>query len=232
MKRFLAVLLAAMLALSLAGCADSDMVAGEEYILKARQEFRQLDSARVDVINDDTGESEQIFIYKYDEKDMMIYSYIGNSEDIHISQYNNGYEQITSENGKVTMLTPSDSGFTAYTRDIPYPYADVGLILFYKRAVDDEKSYIAQNETAIEVCHVYDISKLSGADIDPRATGFKVMYYFDGEGNLLFFKEITDMTMEDGSEKSYSYSVYITSRNEVESVPNVVDVEAPEGDVI
>lgn len=214
--------------LQLVGCSSSEAVAGEEYILAARAAYHELDSARVDIINDDTGESEQIFIYKYDEKGMMTYSYLGKSETEQIAQYNNGYEQYTEENGEVTLLTSSDLGFCAYSRDIPYPYADEVLILFYKQAVDSELSYIAQNEAAIEVCHVYDVSKLAKADIDPRATGFRVIYYFDGEGNLLFLKEVTDITLEDGTQKTYSYSVYITERNEIEKVPNLVKVEAPE----
>lgn len=212
----------------LCGCSSGRAVAGEEYILAARKAYRALDSARVDVINDDTGISEQIFIYKYDEKDIMTYSYIGSADGLYIAQYNNGYEQLTDENGKITMLTPADIEFAAYSRDVPYPYADEGLILFMKDAVMDELSYIAQNEDAMEVCHVYDITKLGRAETDERMTGFKVIYYFDGEGNLLFLKEITDMTLEDGTKKSYSYSVYITQRNEIETVPNTIKVELPQ----
>lgn len=226
-KKAFALLMAVITTMTLAGCSGEAPVAGEEYILAARKAYRELDSARVDIINDDTGESEQIFIYKYDEKDMMTYSYLGKSETERIAQYNNGYEQYTEENGEITLLTTADLGFTSYTRDIPYPYADEVLILFYKQAVDNELSYIAQNETAIEVCHVYDVSKLANADIDSRATGFRVIYYFDGEGNLLFLKEITDMTLDNGTQKTYSYSVYITQRNEIEKVPNLVKVEIP-----
>ena len=36
------------------------------------------------------------------------------------------------------------------------------------------------------------------------------------------------MKQPDGSEKTYSYSVYITERNEVESVPNVVKLPEDE----
>lgn len=229
MARRISIILTAMaLLFCLCGCSSGRVVAGEEYILAARKAYRALDSARVDVINDDTGISEQIFIYKYDEKDVMTYSYIGSADGLYIAQYNNGYEQFTEENGKITMLTPADIEFASYSRDVPYPYADEGLILFMKDAVVDELSYIAQNEDAMEVCHVYDITKLGRAETDERMTGFKVKYYFDGEGNLLFLKEITDMTLEDGTKKSYSYSVYITQRNEIETVPNAIKVELPE----
>lgn len=205
------------------GC-QTEPVAGEEMILTARQEYVLLDSARVDVINDETGESEQIFIFKYDEKDMMTYSYIGIGDGLYIAQYNNGYEQFTDDNGVYSFAKPGDDNFAAYSRDIPYPYADEGLILFYKSAVNEELSYIAENDMATEICHVYNIEELSDTETVGTMTGFCVKYFFDGEGNLLYLKEITDVKLDDGTKKTYSYSIYITERNAVDSVPNVVKI--------
>ena len=126
------------------------------------------------------------------------------------------------------MLSVSDPSFTAYSKDVPYPYATEGLILYYKDAVIPEKSFVASNEDAIEVCHVYDVEKLRKVNNDENITGFTVKYYFDGEGEFLFMQEITDMLV-DGEEKTYSYSIYITERNSVEKVVNVVDSSALEG---
>ncbi len=221
-KRFATVLTAFIILFCLCGCEAGREVAGEEYILAARKEYASLDSARVDVINDDTGVSEQIFIFKYDETDMMTYSYIGRSVGTYIAQYNNGYEEFTEENGVVTYKTTTDSDFNAYSRTVKYPYADEGLILFYKKAVVDERSYIAVNEQAIEVCHVYDVDKLGDSRPDESIVGFSVKYFFDGDGNLLYFKEISQMALPDGGEQTYSYTIYITEKNAVESVPNIV----------
>lgn len=223
-KRLLSVTLAAVMALSLTACGEDYPVAGEDYILAARAAYIELDSARVDVINDDTGESEQIFIYKYDEKGLMTYSYYAVSGDTVLAQYNNGYEQYTEENGVVTYLDTGDASFSSYSKDVPYPLADEGLIVFYKKAVNTETSYIATNELAVEVCHYYDISKLSGVDTADNMTGFKVLYYFDADGNLLFLREVTEVTADDGTITEYSYSIYITEQNEITTVPNFVDV--------
>lgn len=225
LKSALLIIIVSLMALCLCSC-QSEPVAGEDLILAARAEYVSLDSARVDVINDATGQSEQIFIYKYDEKDMMTYSYIGIGEGTYIAQYNNGYEQFTEENGTVRIETVGDDGFAAYSRDVPYPYAGEGLILFYKTAVNSELSYIASNEMATEVCHVYDVSKLGDADVEGNMTGFTVKYYFDGEGNLLYLKEITTLILESGEKKEYSYSIYITERNAVERINNPIDVSS------
>lgn len=211
------------MALTLLTSCSSTPVAGEDLILAAREAYTSLDSARVDVVNDDTGESEQIFIFKYDEKNIMTYSYIGSSEGTYLAQYNNGYEQFTVENGVLSALYTTDADFAAYSRDVPYPLADEGLILFYKTAVNSELSYIATNDLATEVCHVYDISKLGDADAPDGMSGFSVKYYFDGAGNLLYFKEITTLEI-DGEKKTYSYTIYITEQNAVASVTNPIDI--------
>ncbi len=221
MKKAISLLIIIVSLLTLAGCAASEPVAGEELILAARKAYVALDSARVDIVNDDNGESEQIFIYKYDEKDIMTYSYIGSSEDTYIAQYNNGYEMFTEDNGTVTAYTNKDAEFNAYSRAVPYPMAAQGLILFYKSAVDREQSYIASNEMATEIVHVYDISKLGGADAPENMDAFTVKYYFDGEGKLLYFKEITVI-----GDKTHSYTIYITEQNAVERVNNPIDVRA------
>lgn len=210
--------------LSLCAC-NTEPVVGEELINKAREEYVLLNSARVDVINDETGESEQIFIYKYDEKDMMTYSYVGKSEGIFIAQYNNGFEQFTNDNGAYSYIKKGDTGFTAYNRDVPYPYADKGLIMFYKKAVNRELSYMASNEMATEICHVYDVEKLSDMNADGAILGFTAKYYFDGEGNFLYMKQITEMLDENGEKKTYSYSIYVTERNKIDTVKNLVQPE-------
>ncbi|MBQ8622791.1 MAG: hypothetical protein IJ424_00200 [Oscillospiraceae bacterium] len=230
-KAIYIIIVSVLSAVLLCGC-QAEPVAGEELILAAREEYVQLNSARVDVINDETGESEQIFIFKYDEKDMMTYSYLGKGEGVYIAQYNNGYEQFTEENGVYSFAQPGDDNFAAYSRDVPYPYADEGLILFYKSAVIDELSYIASNEQATEICHYYDISKLGETETVGEMTGFSVKYYFDGEGNLLYLKEITDVKLDDGSTKIYSYSIYITERNAVDSVPNYVNIPQVDPDTL
>ncbi len=220
MKRYSALLIIIVtLMMTLAGCASSEPVAGEELILAAREAYTSLNSARVDIVNDDSGESEQIFIFKYDEKNIMTYSYIGRSEDTYIAQYNNGFEQFTEENGTITVANSQDTNFAAYSKDVPYPMADEGLILFYKTAVNRELSYIASNEMATEICHVYDVSKLGDANAPENMTSFTVKYYFDGEGKLLYLKEITEM-----EGKTHSYTIYITEQNEVGRITNPIQV--------
>ena len=207
----------------LTSCAAGEPLPGEELILRAREEYASLDSAHVEVVNDDTGEAEQTFIFKYDEKGMMTYSYVGVGEWIYLAQYNNGREQFTNDNGEITALDVSDLQFSAYSRDVPYPMAGEGLILFYKKAVIAEESYADQGAVTT-VRHVYDPAKLGTYDGDGTLTGFIVEYRFDQNGGFADMKEITEVKLDDGTVRSYSYTIYISERNEVERIENVVDI--------
>ena len=222
MRRFLVVLIV-LAAVFAAGCTAGEPLPGEELILGAREWYTSLDSARVEVVNDETGEAEQTFIFKYDEKGMMTYSYVGTGEGIYLAQYNNGREQFTNDNGEVSALDSSSLNFTAYSRDVPYPMADEGLILFYKKAVIAEESYI-ENGDVTTVCHVYDPAKLGTYDGDGTLTGFTVEYSFDKNGGFIEMTEMTEVVLDDGTSKTYSYTIYISECNEVARVENVVDI--------
>lgn len=223
MKRLLA-LSVLVTALSLCSCGASLPLPGEELILSAREQYASLDSARVEVVNDSTGEAEQTFIFKYDEKGVMTYSYTGTGDGISLAQYNNGREQFTNDNGAVTVLDSSDLNFSAYSRDVPYPMAGEGLILFYKKAVVPEKSSIEENGGITEVVHHYDVSKLGQYDGEGELIGFEVTYRFDSEGVLIDLKEQSDVRLDGGEIKHHSYTIYISERDEVERVENVVDI--------
>ena len=224
MRRFLAVILVFVM-IALSGCAAGEPLPGEELILAAREWYTSLDSAHVEVVNDNTGEAEQVFIFKYDEKDLMTYSYVGIGEGIYLAQYNNGREQFTNDNGEISALDASSLNFTAYSRDVPYPMAGEGLILFYKKAVISEESSITEGAVTT-VTHVYDPEKLGTYDGDGTLTGFIVSYRFDANGVFSEMTETTKVQLDDGTLKTYSYTIYIKERNSVSRVENVVDISS------
>ena len=81
LKNKLACLItAAGAAVMLACCGEAPDVEGGELIKKARDAYSSLDSARVTMTNIETGEQEQEFVFKYDEKGILTYSYKGRSE--------------------------------------------------------------------------------------------------------------------------------------------------------
>ena len=226
--KLLAMLSALAIALSLTACAASAPLPGEELILAAREAYTALGSARVDVVNNETGEAEQTFIFKCDEKGIMTYSYVGRSDGIYLEQYNNGREQFTNDNGVITALDASDLQFTAYSRDVPYPMAGEGLILFYKKGVIADESYIEEKDGITEVHHRYDVSKLGQYDGEGELAGFDVTYRFDSEGNLIDVTEATtvrnDVDESSSTVSFHVYTIYISEQNSISRVENIVDI--------
>ncbi len=227
MRRAALAMLIAVIFLS--GCGAQKTVPGEDLVLAARERYTSLDSAKVEISNEKTGETEQTFIFKYDEKDIMIYSYVGKSDGIYLAQYNNGREQFTNDNGNISALSVTDREFTAYSRDVKYPMADEGLILFYKAGIIPEKSYVREavlldHPNAVEVHHEYDVSKVASQySGEGELTAFSTDFLFENDGTLMCFYENTEIS-NGGETESYRYFIDISDINSVEKVENVVDI--------
>ena len=104
-------------------------------VYQAREDYAALDSAKVVITNEDTGDIEQEFTFKYDEKDVLTYSYYGKNGGKEYAQYNNGIESYTYDNGEYSHLVKGDKDFSKYTRKAKHPQADEGMLMFAPKAV-------------------------------------------------------------------------------------------------
>lgn len=222
-KIIAAVLMTAVCCFSFSSCGEPE-VAGDELINKARDEYVELDSAKVLMTNVSTGKVEQTFTFKYDEKDVLTYSYYGKSEKTEVAMYNNSLESASYKDGKYSHAVKGDSGFLKYTRKSPYAQADKGMILFEPKAVTNAK--MTEENGVTHVIHIYDTEKIGATSESGEVTGFSVEYFFDKNGELLYFVENTNVK-EDGKDKTYSYKVEITEKNSVENVENTVEKFKP-----
>ena len=218
MKRrsLMPVLIAAVMSLGLlTGCGEVKDAEGADLILNARKEYAELDSAKVIMANLSTGEVDQEFTFKYDEKDVCVFSYYGKNGDDVYAQFNNGVEDMKYENGKYTHAVRGDRTFNQYTRSAKHPQADEGLLVYTPQAV--KKAEKTEQDGEISVKYEYDLAKL-GAEIEGiEATGFETEYRFTKEGDLLWFTETTL-----SKDETYSYKIEITERNSVEKVVNTI----------
>ena len=214
---FTAIAAVLMLCSCVGGAKD---VEGGELIKKARAAYRDLNSARVLMTNTATNEVEQEFTFKYDEKDILVYSYKGKSEKNQYAQYNNGAELFTYENGEETYKQKGEDGYVLYTRDTTHPQADEGLILYSPSAVTE--AAVTEENGLTHIHHVYDAEKIGAKSESGEVKAFSADYWFKGE-ELQYFVETT--TVEDnGEKKDYSYKVEITEKNAVGKVENTVKV--------
>ena len=206
--------------LFISGCAVKD-IAGSELVEKARKEYIKLDSAKVVMTNIETNEVEQIFEFKYDEKDILTFAYQGEYMEENYAQYNNGYESYTSENGKYEFSQRGDKNFQSYDRDSKHPQANEGLIIFSENSIKD--SSVKEENGIICVEHSYDPEKIGAVSDEGNVTGFFAKFYFDKDEKLLYFTEETVID-SDGKEIKHSYKVEITEQNKVEDIKNPVEI--------
>ncbi|MBR6336167.1 MAG: hypothetical protein IKR76_00380 [Ruminococcus sp.] len=207
--------------LLLTGCMEPDDVEGGELIKKAREAYASLDSARVVMTNTETGECEQEFKFKYDEKGILSYSYTGKSEKSSYKQFNNGYESFTEENGKVTHLVRGDKDFAAYSKDAKHPQADMGLIIYQPGSV--KEASVTEDGDTTHIHHDYDLDKIKPELEEGEATAFYADYYFKDD-ELLYFTETTEAKV-DGRGKIYEYKIEIKDKNSVEKIENPIEVK-------
>ncbi len=203
----------------LSACGLTPKVEGDDLINKAREDYASLDSAVVVMTNMETGEIEQTFTFKYDEKDVLMYSYEGKSENSEYAQYNNGMESFTYDNGEYSYAQKGDDDFDLYTRSATHPQADEGLILLSPTAISDAS--VTDEDGITHIHHVYDVSKINAEVESGEVTAFYADYYFSGD-ELLYFVETTE-SEDNGVSETYAYKVEITEKNSVEKVENTVD---------
>lgn len=213
-KKIACLCLSAITALCLTACGKPE-VAGDQLINNARSSYTELDSACVVMTNTKTDEVEQTFTFKYDEKDVLTYSYYGKSDSSEYAQYNNGIECMTYENGEYSYCTKGDKEFSQYTRKATHPQADEGMIIFEPSAVTDAK--MTEENGITHIVHIYDAEEIGATAENGEVTGFSAEYFFDENENLMYFVETTN-TEVDGEKKDYSYKIEITQQNSVEKV--------------
>ena len=164
-------------------------------VYQAREDYATLDSAKVVITNEDTGDIEQEFTFKYDEKDVLTYSYYGKNGGKEYAQYNNGIESYTYDNGEYSHLVKGDKDFSKYTRKAKHPQADEGMLMFAPKAVESVSDIIC-DDGSVTVTYVYD----------------------DKDGGLEYFTENTVT-----KNAQYNYRVDITERNSVDKIENNVE---------
>ena len=203
----------------LSGCGEVEDKAGGERIKQARKEYTSLNSARVVMTDMETGEEEQSFTFKYDEKDTLIFAYYGKSENNEYAQFNNGLECFTYENGKLEHSIKGDSDFVRYTRKMPHPQADAGLLIYTPQNIISAEEENVNG--GIKVTHEYDVKLIDAQVEDGEVTGFTAEYFFDENGGLEYFTETTEAQV-DGRTEVYAYKIEITEKNSVGTVENTV----------
>lgn len=221
--RIISVAASVVLALCLTACS-SEPLEGEDLVLAAREKYESYDSAKVVITNEATGEVEQEFTFKYDEKDSLTYLYTGGYEGENYIQYNNGFECYTEQSGEFSFTQRGDSDFEAYTRDSKHPQASGAYLPFERGAINN-----TEKETDADGGKTYSYSyDPDSFETEAGIVSFKAIYHFNKSGDLLYFEEISVMKNNDKSETEHSYRIDIEDINSVGEIENPLKDKANE----
>ena len=220
-KSLILSLVMCVTAVGAAGCGNPDIV-GDNLIMQARENYENLDSAKIIMTNVDTGKNEQIFTFKY-EGSTLTYSDWQLVDGVESSEYNNGEVDIVSRGDSTTRREKGESGFKSYTRSKKHIKTRDDMITYIPTAVTDAK--MTRQNGKREITHIYDVEKVKPTVPEGTATGFAVRYLFDKDGKLEYFTETTIYEV-DGTEKRIGYKTEITQKNKITKVENIIETTA------
>lgn len=220
---FILLLIGACAAL-FSGCGIGSEASEEETLIKAaKNELASLKSGCITVTNNDTGETEQTFTFRYDEVGVLSWCLTGVTDGKPYYNYSNGYETYTIENGEYSFCKKGEQQFQMFTSDVRHPMTGEDYIFYEKAAVKNITSEKTDDGTTY-VCE-YEPKAISVDGALGELTEFSVTYAFDNEDKLRYFEQ-ESVYEKDGAENKYSYRIEITQKNSVSRIEMPEEVKA------
>lgn len=201
--------------LTACGSKEPIYIEGEEYIKAAMEEYRGLDSATMEISDEDTGTIISRFDFMYDGN-TQIYMLKGSVENPEYIEYNDGKQLWISDGEKSETYGKISKYFKKYTRKNPNPNASTGIFFF-------QPDYIADAEVTVEddfitVLYTYDNEALGNRiNVNTETSSldlYQTEYVFDPDGNFLELYQRSKIT-ENGNALTSNYAVRITNKNSV-----------------
>lgn len=231
MKKLLAVIFAASLMFTLAGCSPKNkdkatVSAGAEEILAAKEMYRSLDSGKLNVINGETGETERIFTFKYTDRDMLNFSFEAVIAGGKYYEYYNGKSLTVNKGAEERTFKWPSSGFKKYKRGDTktHPNASTGIFFYEPQLMKGLTDGFAPAEVIAEeggiTCYRYDYDMEKLSQYMNTVTGEGTMvsyvteYRFNEGGEFVSLSEISALD----SGKVYNYLMTVTDRNQIKEI--------------
>ena len=210
----------------LTGCASTPEAYGE--IKKAKELYEALDSARVLMNDNVTGDPLMEFSFYINKKDEMIFSY--ESFENGDRAYSDGMQFFYRSDGDEGWfaITPKDESYiyNVYNRKYRYPYARGGL--FFLDGTSVSSAEIVQDGDDTVITYVYDSEKLndyavSKLDDVSEFIELTCVYCINSDGYITEFTEKGELKNAEGTLGKLNITYYIMEMNGINSIENPVD---------
>lgn len=219
----LAIMLCVSVLMSAAGCGGPDIV-GNNFVMQAREDYEELDSAQIVMTNVDTGKVEQTFTFSYSKSGVLTYKdwkLVDGQESI---EFNDGEVNVYYMDGKYYQYNKGEDKFERYTRKNKHKKTKDDMITYIPSAITDAKMQRKKDEE--EIIHIYDVSEVNPTvPQGAQAMGFAVKFVFKKSGKLDYFTETTLYEL-DGKQQRITYKTEITQQNKVGEIANIMPVDS------
>lgn len=209
MKKIKALIYIIIVCVSLCGCTAEANYTGKSDIERARKLHTQLDSAKITVTDNISGEVVQQITYSY-SGEVMTYMYMARDGEQTYYEYNNGTELdfITLPEGKEWSYYPKGSEeYYGYSRTQPHYFADgERLFAVYGDAVSgcSTTDWGEGGRSFVYYYNIIDLGKYDSLSISGEITDFSMSYRLNGDG---YCESFSNMYTIDGTECSYTITV-------------------------
>jgi len=215
----------------LCGCSANQPEGYGDFV-KAREEYEKLDSARVTMVDLDSGEQIMEFVFYITESDEMVFSYRDTWGGQEQQAFSDGAEFFYKEYGdeKWTVISSADENYiyNIYNREYRYPYAE-GRIFFISPESVEQAAVSGGEGEPVTITYVYDAEKLNSASITgvfeeiSSFNSLTTILEIGADGIITGFTESGSVITTDGEELTLNMRINVTDVNEITEIANPVD---------
>lgn len=224
LKKTVKGMTALLLLAAVTGCSvSSDYygIAGSAEAAKAKILYSQLDSGRIRVVDNHTGENTEEFTFMYRSDGHLMYSYAVSDGDTIRCEFHNGDEVSYCKDGgdEWEIIDPSSEDYFVYTRTNRHPLTAESVIAVNAYAVADSK--LEENGDGLKITFYYNASLLADSLLEIGSLdSFESVLWLDGEG---YCYRLDQLAVFDGGETVSDLSMFIDSMNEIDELtpPNI-----------
>lgn len=218
MKKIFAALLlivcTAAGAAALSGCSlkKEYELAGRERVEAFRNEAAGWRSGRYLLTNIDTGNTDRVFSFMYNEDGTQSYLYEAAEDGNYYAEYSDGSLLYVVDGGNAAVINEGGEGYAKYTEEEPHPYSKGELLFYVNLFVKSSAEAPADGGTSY--VYYYDTEKINGT-LGTTLTEFYTKYVFDGTGAFLYFEQHST-----NAEGSYAYRIECIDMNALTEIEN------------
>lgn len=199
---------------------------GADDIKNARKLYEKLDSARLTMTDNSTGENLMDFSFYINGDNEMIFEYVSPQSGDHA--YSDGKQFYYKTDGKWTAITPEDESYihNIYNREYRYPYAR-GSVFFMNADAVSEATVEEQNGGKT-ITYVYDCEKLNKKAVKDlenvsEFSALTCVYSINADGLITRFTEKGAVTDAEGKASDVDITLEVSEVNKIKFIERPFD---------